>query len=442
LLSGLPIGDWDAFLDELSPNALLSLPWLFEHWALEGHQLPPAGDWTTWVILGGRGAGKTRAGSEWIRAQVEGSRPGDAGRCSRVALVAETIDQAREVMVFGESGIMASSPPDRRPEWQASRKRLVWPNGAVAQLFSASDPESLRGPQFDCAWADELAKWPKGEEAWDMLQFALRLGEHPRQVVTTTPRGVPLLQALLADPRTVSTHAPTSANRMHLAKSFLAHVTERLRRHAARAAGTRRRTPVRRRGCALDAGEPRSGAGAAAGGVRPDRGGGGPAGLERVGCGRMRDPRRRRCDPGAAAGLGGGGPRGWHRLRARARRLGPSAPFPSREARADRLVAEVNQGGDLSRSWCAGSIPWSRSGRCGRPGARRLAPSRWRRSTSRAGEPCRDFRRLEDQMQAMTVRGFVGRGSPDRVDALVWALTDLMIEPARTFRPPPRVRRL
>jgi phage terminase large subunit-like protein len=224
LLGSLPIGEWDAFLDELSANALLSLPWLFEHWALEGHQLPPAGDWTTWVILGGRGAGKTRAGSEWVRAQVEGSRPGDRGQCSRVALVGETIDQAREVMVFGESGIMASSPPDRRPEWQASRKRLVWPNGAVAQVFAAHEPEALRGPQFDCAWADELAKWKKGEAAWDMLQFGLRLGERPRQVVTTTPRGVPLLQAILADPATVVTHAATQANRMNLARSFLEHV--------------------------------------------------------------------------------------------------------------------------------------------------------------------------------------------------------------------------
>ena len=169
----------------LSPNALMSLPWLFEHWAL-GHQLPPEGDWTTWVILGGRGAGKTRAGAEWVRAQVEGGKPGDPGISSRVALVGETLDEAREVMVFGASGILACSPPDRRPEWQASRRRLVWPNGAVAQIFSASDPESLRGPQFDGAWCDELGKW-RSPRAWDMLQFALRLGTRPRQVVTTTP---------------------------------------------------------------------------------------------------------------------------------------------------------------------------------------------------------------------------------------------------------------
>ena len=119
------------------------------------HQLPPEGDWKTWVILGGRGAGKTRAGAEWVRSMVEGAKPLDEGKARRVALVGETIDQVREVMVFGESGILACSPPDRRPEWQAGRKRLLWPNGAVAQVFSAHEPESLRGPQFDAAWVDE-----------------------------------------------------------------------------------------------------------------------------------------------------------------------------------------------------------------------------------------------------------------------------------------------
>lgn len=148
---------------------------MFEFWALP-HQIAPDGAWKTWVIMGGRGAGKTRAGAEWVRAQVEGALPAEAGRAKRVALVGETVDQVREVMVFGESGILACSPPDRRPEWQAGRRQLVWPNGAVAQVFSAHDPDSLRGPQFDAAWVDELAKWKKGQETWDMLQFALRLG--------------------------------------------------------------------------------------------------------------------------------------------------------------------------------------------------------------------------------------------------------------------------
>ena len=142
------------FLHGLSDGAFLALPWLFEFWALP-HQIAPDGAWRTWVIMGGRGAGKTRAGAEWVRGLVEGAGPADAGRARRVALVGETVDQVREVMVFGESGILACAPPDRRPVWEGARKRLIWPNGAVAQVVSAHDPESLRGPQFDAAWADE-----------------------------------------------------------------------------------------------------------------------------------------------------------------------------------------------------------------------------------------------------------------------------------------------
>jgi hypothetical protein len=144
----------DQFLNELDEGELLALPFLFEFWAMP-HQLPPEGDWRSWVILGGRGAGKTRAGAEWVRSQVEGARPLDAGRCRRVALVGETIEQVREVMIFGDSGILACSPADRRPDWEATRKRLVWPNGAVASVHTAHDPEGLRGPQFDAAWVDE-----------------------------------------------------------------------------------------------------------------------------------------------------------------------------------------------------------------------------------------------------------------------------------------------
>ena len=216
----------DDFLGSLSNGALLALPWMFEFWAL-AHQLPPEGAWKSWVIRGGRGAGKTRAGAEWVRAEVEGARPEDLGRARRVALIGETFDQVRDVMIFGESGILACSPPDRRPQWEAGKRRLIWPSGAIAQVFSAYDPESLRGPQFDAAWVDELAKWPKAEQTWEQLQFALRLGQNPRQVVTTTPRNVPVLKAILNNPSTVMTHAPTEANRAHLAQSFLAEVTAR-----------------------------------------------------------------------------------------------------------------------------------------------------------------------------------------------------------------------
>ena len=141
----------------LSNGAFLALPYLFSFWAHD-HQLPPEGDWRTWVVMGGRGAGKTRAGAEWVRSMVEGPMPLDPGRCKHVALVGETFDQVRAVMIEGPSGILACSPPDRAPEWIAGKRQLVWPNGAKALAVSAHEPESLRGPQFDAAWVDELAK--------------------------------------------------------------------------------------------------------------------------------------------------------------------------------------------------------------------------------------------------------------------------------------------
>ena len=154
------------------------------YWPLWGHEMqqPPKGDWTTWLMLGGRGAGKTRAGAEWVRSLAEGKRP-----VSPIALVGETMTEARAIMVEGVSGIISVHPHSRRPRFDAARGMLIWPNGAEAWLMPANDPERFRGPQFAAAWCDELAKWPKAEAAWDMLQFGLRLGDRPRQMVTTTP---------------------------------------------------------------------------------------------------------------------------------------------------------------------------------------------------------------------------------------------------------------
>ncbi len=164
LIASLGEAERGAFLDGLSSNALAGMPWLWDIWAHPRHQLEPEGDWQTWVILGGRGAGKTRAGAEWIRAQVEGAMPLSPGRSCRVALIGETIDQVRAVMVEGESGLLAISPPDRRPELKSSLNRLIWPNGAEAMLVSAANPEALRGPQFDCAWADGIGRPVAGSE--------------------------------------------------------------------------------------------------------------------------------------------------------------------------------------------------------------------------------------------------------------------------------------
>ena len=207
--------------DELS--VFLS-EWSF--WA-RPDQLPPAGNWTTWLLLGGRGAGKTRAGAEWIRMRVREQDPSLAAR--HIALIGETLAAVRAVMVEGPSGILSVSPEHERPRFISSRNMLIWPNGAKAQLFSSTRPASLRGPQFDTAWCDELSKWRNDQMTWDMLQFGLRLGARPQQAVTTTPRSTKLLLNLIEDKNCVISRATTANNRAHLAPSFLSDIVERYR---------------------------------------------------------------------------------------------------------------------------------------------------------------------------------------------------------------------
>src|SRR5882724_11962851 len=197
-------------------------------WGLFGasHQKPPllaqgGAPWTTWLMIGGRGAGKTRAGAEWVRAVVLGRAPFAAAPTGPIALIGETEHDVREVMIEGVSGLLSRGLRGERPTWTPSRRRLQWENGVVGYAFSAEDPESLRGPQFAAAWCDELAKWRHAEATFDMLQFGLRLGERPRQVITTTPRPIPLLKRLLKDPTAAVTRAGTRANALNLSASFL-----------------------------------------------------------------------------------------------------------------------------------------------------------------------------------------------------------------------------
>lgn len=215
-----------SFLASLTPNELRRLVYDWELWA-RPDQLPPEGDWISWLVLGGRGAGKTRTGAEWVKALVQGRTPFATQPYGRIALIGETLQDARDVMVEGVSGLLAIHDTQDRPNWRPSRRRLEWPNGAVAQIFSAEDPESLRGPQFDAAWGDELAKWRHAEATWDMLQFGLRLGQKPRQILTTTPKPTPLLKRLMADPSVAISHAPTGANLANLAPGFLDTIVRR-----------------------------------------------------------------------------------------------------------------------------------------------------------------------------------------------------------------------
>ncbi|MBG1232232.1 DNA-packaging protein [Aestuariivirga litoralis] len=215
---------------KLTIQEVRALLWEWRLWARRD-QLPPAGAWRAWLLLGGRGSGKTRGGAEWVRALA--MHAWDEERTPRrIALVAPTFDEARLVMIEGPSGLLAIHPDGERPKFEPSKRLLTWPNGSIAHVFSAEEPDGLRGPQFDAAWCDELAKWKQAESVWQMLNFALRLGENPVAVVTTTPRPIAIVKKLLADEATVVSRSKTADNAAFLARPFLKDVT-------ARYAGTR-----------------------------------------------------------------------------------------------------------------------------------------------------------------------------------------------------------
>jgi predicted phage terminase large subunit-like protein len=399
------------FLQSLSSDELIFLTHDWRFWARDS-QWPPSSNWTSWLILGGRGAGKTRAGAEWITSEVA------EGRAGRIALVGESYADAREVMVEGTSGLRSLGVQEKRPRYEATRRRLLWPNGAIATLHSASDPEGLRGPQFDAAWSDEAAKWPDAEAAWSMLQFGLRLGECPRQVITSTPRAVPLIRKLLADDTVVVTRATTYDNRANLADAFFSTVIKtyegtRLGRQELNgelleddpdALWTRNLVEQCRRGSAPDM-------------VRVVVGVDPPAssGESADECGIV------------IAGLGADGR--FYVLADRSRGRAKPAEWARRVAAAyemfdaDRVVAEVNQGGEMVASvlhHVAPTLP-VRQVRATRGKRVRAEPVAALYEQGRVSHVA-PMPELEDQMC-----NYSGGGkSPDRLDALVWAVTDLM----------------
>jgi phage terminase large subunit-like protein len=382
-------------------------------------QLPPAGDWRVWLLLAGRGFGKSRTGAEYIRARVE------AGVSKRIALVGRTAGDVRDVMVEGESGIMAVSPPWCRPHYEPSKRRLTWPNGAMATTYSADEPASLRGPQHDDAWADELASW-EYPDSWNQLMLGLRLGRDPRVAVSTTPKPTKLIKELVErakDPKDVRvTKGSTYDNRANLAAAFVEQIVKqyegtRLGRQElwaeilddvpgalwARSLIDRLRVkvapPMRRIVVAIDPSVTAK--------ATSDECGIVTAGFGIDGHGYVLDDLSGRMTP---------------------REWGTKAVVAFRDRQADRIVAEVNNGGDLvevNLRTIAGQISYKgvHAARGKRTRAEPVASLYERGLVHHVGM----FAKLEDEMS--TWDPTLTNESPNRLDALVWALTDLMLEP-------------
>jgi phage terminase large subunit-like protein len=426
-------GRLSEFLAALPPATLRALDADWLHRA-RPDQLPPSGEWTTWAVIGGRGCGKTRAGAEWVDALARGDPAFTGEPVGRIALVGETYHDVRDVMIEGESGLLHLPRRHRpRPSWLPSRRRLVWANGAVAQAFSAEEADSLRGPQFGAAWCDEIAKWREAETAFDMLQFGLRLGARPRSLVTTTPRPIPLIRRLLADPRTVVTRARTRDNADNLAPDFLTAVVGRY-------AGTR----LGRQELDGELVADRTDALWTRDGIEAGRVAAPPA-LSRIVI--AVDPPASsgaRSDACGIVAAGRAGDRAYVLEDASLTRATPQAWASVALAlyhrwEADALVVEVNQGGEMATAvlnQCDPTVP--------------VVPVRASRGKYLRAEPVSllyarglvhhvgALPALEDELCDFGPDGLSGGASPDRLDALVWALTALMLQD----RTEPRIRQL
>jgi phage terminase large subunit-like protein len=394
-------------------------------------QFAPEGDWSTWVVMGGRGFGKTRAGAEWVKSLV--ARGGEL----RIALVAATVHEARTVMVEGKSGLLAVAEP-HIDQWYPSRGLLRFRGGAEAQIFSGATPNLLRGPEHHVAWCDELAKWRRAQECWDMLRLGLRLGTSPRAFVTTTPRPGPVLKGILAAPDAILTGGPTARN-PHNAPAFTEHVY-------ARYAGTR---------LALQEleGQLLTDAPGALWTVEllercralPDESttfvrvvvavdppsGDGTCGI--VACAKDAEGRGHVL---ADHSVSARSPEGWARVVADAAAAWSAAHPAARVS----VVAETNQGGKMVAAVIGAADPRLRvapvTAIAGK--SERAAPVAMRFETGGVTLHGR-FPELEAQLCGMIAGGgYEGPGtSPDRADAMVWGLTELLLG---TERGPPRVR--
>jgi phage terminase large subunit-like protein len=384
--------------------------------ALRPNQLPPEGDWSIWVILAGRGFGKTRAGAEWLHALALEQR-------RRFALVGTSLDNARAVMVEGESGLLARIPKGGDVAFTPSQRLLTWPNGSQARLFSGGEPDSLRGGQFDFAWGDEFAHWPHAEATLTNLRLATRLGAHPRLLLTTTPLPHAWLKDLIAEPGTVVTRGRMADNAANLPPGF---ITALQRRYGDTATGRQEldgeiiedltgalwtRALIERQRMAAPEQllrvvvgvDPPAGAAAGVCGIVV-------VGLDAAGRGHVL----------ADASVAGARPENWARAVVNA----------ADRWRADRVIAEVNNGGDmvtaLLRSVDA-ALPLA-AVRASRGKVARAEPVASLYGEGRVFHSA-PFAALEDQMCGLMANGvYAGPGgSPDRADALVWALTALML---------------
>lgn len=422
LLSWLNEKDRQTVLDGLTDDELRALEHDWKFWA-RTNQLPPTSEWFVWLILAGRGFGKTRTGVEWIRGQVEGDTPmiAPAGAPSRIALVATTSADGRDVMVEGESGLLACARPGYRPIYEPSKRRVSWKNGIVATIYSAEDPDQLRGPQHALAWGDEACKWSYPDDTWSNLMFGLRLGAKPQVCLTTTPRPIKLLKELLAAPGTVVTRGSTYDNSGNLPASFLQSIITKYE-------GTR----IGRQ--ELNAELLEDVPGALWQRSRID-------GLRVKAAPRLKrivvaiDPAVTSAEDSDEHGIicAGLGEDGHGYILADATVRGTPLEWARKAVatfhlfEADRVIAEVNNGGEMVEATIRQvqpDVPYKavRASRGKKTRAEPIAALYEQGRVHHVGS----FPDLEDQLCGYTLDGY-DAGSPDRLDALVWAMTELMI---------------